>query len=236
MGALGRLVNRIAGNKQRKLSDEYLTWLGFANAGMLHAGNPWLIQYAVENLPSRHPIVEIGSFCGLSTNVISYFVKKAGKQNPLFTCDRWIFEGSAGGGQIGNGIAHAAYREFVKSSFLRNVEFFGAGTRPSTIEVFSDEFFERWRKQETVEDVFGGAVDLGGPISFCYVDGNHTYEFAKRDFTNADEFLDSGGFILFDDSWDGNHFGLTPLMNEIARNPRYELIAKNPNYLFRKRA
>lgn len=99
MGALGRLVDRIAGNKQRKLSDEYLTWLGFANAGMLHAGNPWLIQHAVENLPSHHPIVEIGSFCGLSTNVISYFVKKARKQNPLFTCDRWIFEGSAGGGR-----------------------------------------------------------------------------------------------------------------------------------------
>ncbi len=86
-----------------------------------------------------------------------------------------------------------------------------------------------------MDDVFGREAALGGPISFCFVDGNHTYDFAKRDFTNVDEFLAPGGFILFDDSYDyRNEFGLTPLMREIERNPRYELVAKNPNYLFKR--
>jgi hypothetical protein len=53
-------------------------------------------------------------------------------------------------------------------------------------------------------DVFGRNVVLGGSLSFCYIDGNHTYGFAKRDFENKDRFLAPGGFIFFDDSGDGS--------------------------------
>ena len=75
---------------------------------------------------------------------------------------------------------------------------------------------------------------MGGEISFCYIDGNHTYDFAKRDFENLDPYLELGGLVLFDDSSDLDTFGLTRLMKEIKRNKKYELVMKNPNYLFKK--
>lgn len=86
----------------------------------------------------------------------------------------------------------------------------------------------------TTCDIFGRNIKLGGKISFCYVDGNHTYEFAKRDFDNVARYLELGGYVLFDDSSDMNPFGLTRLMKEIKRNQHYKLVTKNPNYLFKK--
>jgi hypothetical protein len=232
------MFDRLQRKKLKELppvDDRYLEWLGFANAGMLQPGNIRLIDAAVRELPPDAPVVEIGSFCGLSTNIISYLLAKRGRSNRLFSCDRWDFEGATAGGDIGNGISHQAYRDFVRTSFVRNVEFFSPRARPFTIELFSDEFFAAWRSATKTNDVFGREVTLGGPVSFCYVDGNHTYEFAKRDFQNTDECLVPGGFILFDDSFDGNSFGLTPLMREIEVGGRYELVGKAPNYLFRKR-
>ena len=232
--SLGSLVTRFKRRKQLAVQDGYLSWLTFANAGMLHPGNLGLFQHAIEGAPPSGAIVEIGAFCGLSTNVLSYLLKKFEKTNLLYTCDRWRFEGSEQGGFIGNGITHSAYRDYVKSSFVRNVEFFGGEPKPFAIEALSDEFFELWRTRAALQDLFGRVVNLGGPIALCYVDGNHTFEYAKRDFENCDEFLVAGGFVLFDDSEDGNRFGLTPLMREIERSECYELVAKNPNYLFRK--
>lgn len=75
---------------------------------------------------------------------------------------------------------------------------------------------------------------MGGSFSFCYIDGNHTYDYVRRDFENIDKYLDVGGYILFDDSADHNPFGLTKLMKEIMKKKNYKLIMKNPNYLFMK--
>ncbi len=219
----------------KTISDKYLTWLGYANAGMLHKGNPYPMKYAIENLPSTNPILEIGSFCGLSINVINYLLQTNNKTNKVFSCDRWVFDGNEVDGKIGNGhISYQQYGEFAKSSFIRNVEFFSSHRKPYTIESFSDEFFTLWEKAETVNDVFGRSVRLGGKFSFCYIDGNHTYPFAKRDFENADRFLETGGYILFDDSSDVDPYGLTQLMKEIKQKKTYQLIMKNPNYLFKK--
>lgn len=219
----------------KKYSDEYLTWLTFANAGMLSKGNIYSMRMAIEKLPSNNPVVEIGSFCGLSTNVINYLMSIAGKTNKIFCCDKWEFEGSEQGGNLGNSqISHAQYRDFVKSTFMRNVEFFSSFNKPYAIESTSDEFFPMWAEEKKTADVFGRDIQLGGPISFCYIDGNHTYEFAKRDFENVNRFLEVGGFVLFDDSSDTNPFGLTQLMKEVKDNSNYELVIKNPNYLFKK--
>jgi hypothetical protein len=117
---------------------------------------------------------------------------------------------------------------------MRNVEFFSPKSKPHTIESTSDEFFALWNKSETTCDIFGRTIKLGGKISFCYVDGNHTYEFAKRDFHNVNTHLELGGYVLFDDSSDANLFGLTRLMKEIKRNQYYKLVMTNPNYLFKK--
>jgi hypothetical protein len=201
---------------------------------MLHSGNIYAMALAVKNLSSTNPVLEIGSFCGLSTNVIAYLLTLQGKENTIVSCDRWIFEG-AQGGQVGkSSLSFEAYCEFVKSSFINNVKFFSPQNLPFAIETFSDDFFELWEKGETVQDVLGREIRLGGRISFCYIDGNHAYDYVRRDFHHTDKILDLGGYILFDDTADFDPYGLRCLMKEIQRNRRYKLVIKNPNYLFKK--
>lgn len=221
---------------KKTVSDEYFNWLSYANAGMLEKGNLYAFDYAIKNLPENAPIVEIGSFCGLSTNIISFLKKKYKKSNKTITCDRWIFENSESKNiDTNSDITHKEYREFVMETFKRNVNFFSKGDLPFTIEKFSDEFFESWNKNELAKDIFSREIQLGGGISFSFIDGNHTYEYAKRDFENVSKHLVKGGFILFDDSADYFTFGVEILMKEIMKNPDYELVMKNPHYLFRKK-
>lgn len=214
---------------------EYLAWLSLANAGMLQRGNVDCMDYAIAHLPGPAPIVEIGSFCGLSANVLTYLKEKHNVTNPLITCDNWTFEG-AERGDLGDSktMTYEQYREFVRDSFIRNVQTFSGADLPFAIEAASDEFFKAWEAAEARPDVFGRVYRLGGPISFCYIDGNHSYEFARRDFENCDRYLEKGGFILFDDSADGSGWDVCRVVREVAATRRYELIAKNPNYFFRK--
>jgi hypothetical protein len=225
-----------AGSSLPEIWSEYLSWLSLANAGMMDRGNVACFDYAIRNLPSDAPIIEIGSFCGLSTNAISYLKQIHAATNRLITCDKWVFEGSDDGDTLDptTTISHDAYREFVKRTFRENVLMFSAHDLPYTIETFSDEFFELWSDGATTHDVFDREIMCGGAISFCYIDGNHTYEYAKRDFENTDRFLEKGGFILFDDSADGTDWEVRGVVEEVAASGRYELIAKNPNYFFRK--
>lgn len=216
--------------------NEFISWLSFANAGMLDTGNLYCFEYAIENIPSLDPIVEIGSFCGLSTNIISHYLKINNKQNKLITCDKWIFEGAEKPSEYltNSTISHSQYKNFVKESFLRNISFFSKDNLPNTIECFSDEFFDLWKDKKIKTDVLGHDIQLGGNISFAYIDGNHTYEFAKKDFENVDKYLVKGGFILFDDSADNSHWEVCRVIEEIKKAGKYEVIIKNPNYLMRK--
>ena len=230
-GLISRIRNKLV---VKTYDDEYLRWLKFGNVGMLHPGNIYSFKYVIENLPSNDPIVEIGSFCGLSTNVICYLLEKYGRNNIVYCCDKWIFEGSDNSSYLGSSlITHEQYRHHIKDSFIKNISFF-SNKRPYPIEVFSDEFFNKWGQEKELVDIFDRKTKLGGKISFCYIDGNHTYEFAKRDFDNANENLVWGGFVMFDDSSDNDPFGLTKLMREITNRSDYKLILKNPNYLFQK--
>jgi len=110
---------------------------------MLDKGNIDSMDYAIRNLPSAAPMIEIGSFCGLSTNVLTYLKEKRAARNRLITCDRWLFEGAANGEPLGDSttVTHEEYRRFVKESFLRNVRLFSRYNLPFTVELFSDEFF-----------------------------------------------------------------------------------------------
>ena len=117
----------------------------------------------------------------------------------------------------------------------RNVRMFSRYDMPYTIEAFSDEFFNAWSAGERRTDILGRALTLGGPISFCYIDGNHSYDYARRDFDNVDKHLQPGGFLLFDDSGDGSGWEVCRVVQEVMRTGRYDLVAQNPNYFFRKK-
>ncbi len=241
------LLNKLAGRALRKaariidpprpihlLNDEYITWLCYANPGMLEKGNLYSIDYAISHLPSAAPILEIGTFCGLSTNVITHFKRKHGVSNPLITCDKWDFENVNGRSNIADSpVLFSEYKAFSKNSYIRNIQMFSRDDLPFTFEMTANEFFDAWGSRNNCTDVLGRSRDLGGPFSFCYIDGNHTYEYAKQDFLHCDTYLEDGGFILFDDST-LPEFSLHNLMPEIMGMSRYRLIAENPYHLFQK--
>lgn len=218
------------------IADSYVSWVTYVNGGMLNKGNLLCFDYAMRHLAASgttSPMVEIGIFAGLSTNLLAYYRRRHGVAVPFFNCDGWCYDG--GDGLIGDSdITRTDYRAFVKASYLRNVEFFSPGDRPHTIEALSDAFFAQWDAGRTTTDVFGRRCTLGGPVSFCYVDGDHSYEVSRRDFANTDRHLEVGGMILFDDSADGTTFECGRLMHEILEMPSYRLVVKNPNYLFQK--
>ena len=214
----------------------YLNWMEFANAGMLHPGNRTLMARAVAELPTGDPVVEIGAFCGLSSNVLTHLLKEHGRQNVLVTTDPWVFEGEDGETLPGSNLRFTEYRRLVKESYKRNVEFWNGDRRPHAFELTSDAFFAAWDAGAEREDVFGRPFRLGGPIAFAYVDGDHSYEFARRDFENVDRHLVPGGLILFDDS---DEFGAFPGVTRTVReaiDAGYELVGENPNHLVRKPA
>ena len=215
---------------------EYLKWMSFAVAGMFHPGNAHLVDKAIQALPTDDPVLEIGAFAGLSTNVLTYFLRLHGRRSRLFTTDPWIFEGEEEAGLPESTISFEAYRAEVRRQFEENVKFWSVERLPHGFALTSDEFFAAWRSRATLVDVFGRDCRLGGPIAFCFIDGDHTYEQAKRDFVHADELLVSGGFVLFDDS---DEFGAFPhihrIVEEALRDGRYELVGANPHHLIRKR-
>lgn len=235
------LINKLLKRKKQIIQKqatpyEFINWLCFSNAGMLDNGNIYCFEYAIEHLPSENPIIEIGSFCGLSTSLITFYLEKYRKSNKLITCDKWIFEGAEISSNLleGSNITHLQYKNFVKETFIRNISFFSKDHLPYTIEQFSDDFFSLWDIQKTETDVLGRQIQLGGKISFAYIDGNHTYEFAKKDFENVGKYLENGGFILFDDSGDNSKWEVRKVIDEIKKSGKYEVIIKNPNYLIRK--
>jgi len=219
-------------------SDEYINWLCGAVGGWLtpENGNLRAFDYAVQHMPEEGAIVEVGSFLGLSTNIIAYLAIKHKRDNLFFACDPWKFEGTERrlSGYFDG--STEAYRQYAKEVFKMNTTLFSETRKPYTIEAYSREFFKMWSSGSKVQDVFGRSVTLGGPISFAYIDGAHTYDAVKGDFLSIDQYLLPGGFILFDDSADDVGFEeVTRAIQEMRRNSSYEQVFKTPHDFFRKK-
>jgi hypothetical protein len=166
---------------------------------------------------------------------MSYLLTKHNKNNVIVNCDAWLFEGAKLDENIPEtGISYVDYKNFVRQSYVRNVNMFMSTNLPWTYELLSDDFFEIWSKEEKTDDIFNRKHQLGGPISFCYIDGNHSYEYALRDFNNCHNYLETGGYILFDDSADGSNWGVCHVVKDVVKRKDYRLLMKNPNYLVQK--
>ena len=205
---------------RKTLDDEYLMWLLFANAGMQNPGNLFLIDLAVHELPTTSPIIEIGSFCGLSTNAIRYLLHKHGRSNQIPAVDPWTFERSQTRADARRPDDHDGRVHRVRDRRVPSERcFLFAGDAPDCDSDDLGRLLSELAGRATVTTLDGEAAQLGGTISFAYIDGNHTYEYCRRDFDNTDRHLDVGGLILFDDSADSDPFGLTRLMKELHRPP-----------------
>ncbi len=221
---------------ERIRGDEYIRWVCFVTGGWLREndGNLRGFDHAIKSMPARGSVVEIGSYLGLSTNILIYLMNKHGRTNPVFNCDPWVFEDTEKpiGGYFD--AAREDYRDYSKGTFIRNMKVFCRDALPHSIEAFSDDFFADWDQGMEVKDLFDRPVKLGGDICFAYIDGAHTYEASKTDFENVDRHIVVGGFVFFDDSGDDGPFESSRTAQEVLTNPRYELVFKTPNYLFRR--
>jgi hypothetical protein len=151
---------------------------------MLDNGNLYLIDTTSKLLPSAPPILEIGSFCGLSTNVLTHFKRKCGLKSRLVSCDKWEFENdNKDDPYLGASlILLSDYKAFVRESYIRNTPACSAAMTPFRMEATYNEFFAGWREKKEVRDVLGQAMKLGGPISRSYIDGTIGMKARKRIF------------------------------------------------------
>ncbi len=209
--------------------------------GMLPEGNIYLMDYAIKNMPEGGIVFEIGSYAGLSTNVMLHLLKKNKKKNAFFGCDAWVYEGFNDHKETPKkhmdgrtDIDRISYMQYIKSSFIEATQFFHGKSLPHTCHMPSDQFFEKWNTNQEFVDVFNRSFHMKDQISFSYIDGNHSYKQAKKDFINVDSKLKLNGFVLLDDSAKTMKFGSVIYVKEILQNPSYKLIDCNPNYLFQK--
>ena len=200
---LWQTAHRLSRTRHPKIAayqrDEFSMWLSFINPGMVAAGNLDLLSHAVRGMPEKGAVIEIGSFAGLSINHIIHMMRQARRSNSVVSVDEWHFEGAHDGIIPNSSVLFASYREHVIDTFRRNLMLFHADSLPYHVVSSSDQFFRLWAQNDTVVDFFGRSKTLGGPISFAYIDGDHTYEQSMRDFENVDRFLLPGGFIVLDD-------------------------------------
>ena len=209
--------------------------------GMLNDGNIDLLKYAITKMPEFGAVVEIGSYGGLSTNLICYLLKKQKRNNTFFSCDAWIYEGFNDKG-IENkktidgrdDVLRSAYSLYMKNAFINATKFLSYENLPHSFQMYSDTFFKKWNNKELETDLFGESVKLGGLISFAYIDGGHSYEVAWNDFLNVSNNLQINGYVLIDDSADSSNFGSAKMINRIKKDKRFTIAGKNPNYLFKK--
>jgi hypothetical protein len=223
-----------------KLDDDFVKRLRslVIGEGMLSDNNIKLINYAIQHLPKEGHVVEIGSYGGLSINLIIHLLKKYNKNNLVFNCDPWIYEGFHDHkGQVSeiidgrNDISRIAYSAYMQTAYKHATAFLSFDRLPHTYPLASDDFFERWRKMNAMDDIFGSHQTLGGPIAFAYIDGYHSFEQSKKDFENVAEYLVPNGFILFDDSAQYYSYGSAQLMNTIKKDKRFKVLENRHNWL-----
>ena len=218
-------------------SDAYIDWVVRMIGGWLEPGHGNLVSflYAATHLPAAGAVVEVGSFLGASTNILCYLLERHAERRPLFNCDPWCFEGTEE--RIGGyfDAARPEWREYAREAFIRNTRVFSASHLPHSLELTSNEFFELWKRDAEVTDLFGRTARLGGPVAFAYVDGNHTYEQARKDAENLRAHLVPGGLILLDDSADDSPFDCKRVVPDLLEQG-FSVVWNNPNYLLRSPA
>jgi hypothetical protein len=231
------IATELQSSVERVTRDPYLNWLTRIMGGWLTPGDGNLVafDFAIDHMPGDGAVLEIGSFLGMSICAMSYMMWRHGRDNPLFSCDPWDFEGTAE--PIGGffDASRPEYRAYCVEVFKRNIQLYAEHHLPYAVEEYSHRFLARWAAREEATDVLGRRVSLGGPLSFVYIDGAHTYEAASGDFRGVDPFVLPGGYVFFDDTGEAWGPEMARVVQEVQSHPHYELIARTPNYFFRKR-
>jgi len=209
--------------------------------GMLHEGNIYLMDYAIKNIPNNGIVFEIGSYAGLSTNLLLHLLEKHNQIHKLYSCDAWIYEGYHDCNENiktyidgREDIDRVNYMNYIKNAFINASQLLHPKRLPYTCHLYSDNLFKKWNLNENLTDVFGRQFTIQENIAFAYIDGDHSYKQTKSDFENVDSKLLVNGFVLIDDSGIEMPFGSAKFAKEVRKYKNYKLIATNPNHLFQK--
>jgi len=141
-------------------------------------------------------IVEIGSYRGRSTVALA-LGSLAGHKAPVFAIEpHEPFVGVLGG----------KFGPADRSHFMTNVLAAGVTEIVRLVNLSSEVVTPGWR----------------APVGLLWIDGDHRYEAARRDYDCWEPFVIPGGLILFHDSLDPN-LGPSRIIREISETGRFEI-------------
>ena len=141
---------------------------------------------------------------------------------------------------LGIGKRMDEYEIYIKKQFITNMEFWSKKFEIFSFDLDSNSFFRRWELNEKSISMFGNHINMGGQISFVFIDGDHSYEQTLKDFINVDKYLQKNGLIIFDDSGKyhedaiGGKNGVYRVVKECIQTKRYKVLHENPNFLVQK--
>jgi hypothetical protein len=149
-------------------------------------------------------IVEIGSYCGLSTMALA----KGSSRNqgiPIFAIDPHEYVDPDG--SVRRGRWDYVPRDNI--AFFKNVLFSGMAEIVRPINLPSWTAAAGWDR----------------PISLLWVDGNHGYEAVRKDFADWSKFVIQGGYIVFHDSIDPAD-GPCQVVQEVLQEGSFEFLRR----------
>jgi len=133
----------------------------------------------VQNLKENIKCLEIGSWAGCSAVTIAETIKKSAIGGMLYCIDVW--RGTDENIKITKGKVSASA---IFNLFKHNVKYSGVENYIIPIQMTSDEFAEKEKDTQ---------------FDFIYIDGDHKYTQAKKDFINYFNILEIGGIMCGDD-------------------------------------
>ncbi|MFO0858768.1 MAG: class I SAM-dependent methyltransferase [Phycisphaerales bacterium] len=208
-------------NVEQQLSGELSVAAALENAaarvkhvqGWLHRieGFSLMRLVAASHTSASGEVVEVGSFKGLST------------------C--WLAMGAA---MLANaGVKSGSGKVFAVDHFKGSPEHQPGGTHPdadiardgTTLNVFNQNIakaglaeFVTPIEKPSREGALAWQSEFGGkPIRLCFIDGDHSYEASKEDWTMWSKFVPVGGYICLHDV--GSWPGVTKFATELTNDP-----------------
>jgi predicted O-methyltransferase YrrM len=140
-------------------------------------------------------IVEIGTCFGASTVALGHGAK-AGSGVPVFAIDPYVKFVSVSGREHGPRDRVTLYKNLLRAQVADSVWL---------IQLRSEQAARCWTE----------------PITLLWIDGDHSYEGAKRDFDMWSPFVRAGGLIAFHDSL-RKDFGVWKVIDEALAGGHYE--------------
>lgn len=141
-------------------------------------------------------LVEIGTYHGKGTVALA-LGSRAGRRAPVYTMDPFV--------PYSGPLQRRRFGPRDKTTLLRNLLLAGVTEEVWLIHTRADQAVAGWNR----------------PIALLFVDGDHSYEGVRSDFTLWSPFVVPGGVIAFDDSFDPR-FGVRQLIGEVLEAGGHE--------------